>query len=77
MDKAYTICLSCGIVQLRTDIVEDLNNKNYVFLDKKMICPKCHKTPQFIATKDIKKLRKVVTNSTSKLDQKINNYIRG
>ena len=75
MEKIYTICLSCGKVQLRTDIVVELANKTYIFLDKKMMCPKCNKPTQFIATKDIKKLKKSLANSNNKLEQKLNNYI--
>lgn len=75
--KIYTLCLGCGNVQVRSDIVTSFTSKPYVFLDKKSICPKCHKISQYIATKDIKQLKKTLVNSTNVTDQKIRNYIRG
>ena len=75
MQKGYTICLGCGSVQIRTDIDEVLDNKSYVLIKNNKMCSKCHKVQQFIATKDIKKLRKSL-NQTHTLEQRLNKCIR-
>ena len=75
MNKAYMICLNCGNVQARTDILNELGDKQYTLLNRKIMCPKCHKMPQFAATKDIKKLKLALNSSSNKLDNKINNMI--
>ena len=72
-NKNYVICLKCGNVQVRTNIIAELFNKQYAFLDKKQICPKCHRESQFVATKNIKQLRKALVNSDNRTDQRISN----
>ena len=74
MNKIYIICLSCGKVQLRTDIMEELNDK-YIVLANKLMCPRCnHETVQ-AATKDIKTLSKKLDINNSK-DRRIFNLIK-
>ena len=69
MSKKYTICLTCGTVQPRTDINEVMNNK-YVLLKKKIKCPYCEMETKQAATKNIKELVKKLVPENSK-DQKI------
>ena len=76
-NKNYVICLKCGNVQARTDLMTELTDKSYAFVERKMLCPKCHKESQFVATKDIQQLRKVLSTSTNKTEQKICSYVRG
>lgn len=76
MSKINTICLRCGKVQVRTDVVETLNNK-YVKLKQKRICPQCNIKTEHIATKDIKELRKKLEKETNEsLDGYIHLLIR-
>ena len=69
MNKKYTICLTCGTVQTRTDINEQLNNK-YIFLKKKIKCPHCEEETKQAATKNIKSLVKKLVPTNTK-DQEI------
>ncbi len=69
MNKKYTICLTCGKVQVRTDINEKLNNK-YIFLKKKIRCPYCEEETKQAATKNIKSLVKKLVPTNNK-DQEI------
>lgn len=55
--KTYTICLTCGKVQIRTDIEKELIDK-YIVLDKKINCPNCCSVTKVVATKNIKILKK-------------------
>ena len=66
MNKVNTICLSCGKVQVRTDIVENLNDK-YVVLSKKIMCPRCNRETKQAATKNIKTLVKKLDPAKDKL----------
>ncbi len=75
-NKVYTICLACGTVQARTDIITSFGNKPFVMLDRKIICPKCRTLTQNIATKDVKQLKKTLESSESTLAKKLNSYIR-
>ena len=75
MSKAYAICLSCGNVQVRTDIIDDLGSKQYTLLNRNICCPKCHKTSKFAATKDIKCLKKALNKPQTNLDNRINKMI--
>ena len=77
MNKNYIICLKCGTAQVRTDIDEMLDGKQYTLIAKKILCPKCRIDTQAVATKDIKKLRSALNNSNNKTDQKILSYVRG
>ena len=77
MNKNYIICLKCGSVQVRTDIDEVLADKTYALVNKEILCPKCRTNSQFVATKDIKKLRVALNNSSNRTDQKILSYVRG
>ena len=56
-NKKYTICINCGAVQIRTDILKEIKDK-YIVLDKKTICPKCKNNTKFVATNNIKILKK-------------------
>ncbi len=69
MNKKYTICLTCGKVQPRTDINEVMNNK-YIFLKKKIRCPYCEEETKQAATKNIKSLVKKLV-PTNNRDQEI------
>ena len=73
MNKAYTFCLNCGKLQVRTDILENLND-TYIILDKKIKCPKCSKSTKHAATKNIKTLSKKI-NKENKRDRQILNLI--
>ena len=76
MNKTYIICLSCGNVQLRTDIEKIIGDK-YIFLDKKMICPKCNDKTKVIATKNIAKLKTELVKDESRFSKKLLNLMRG
>lgn len=68
MSKVNTICLRCGKVQVRTDIMENLNG-SYITLKNKINCPKCQIKTNQIATKDVKELRKKLeSNPSNSLD---------
>lgn len=69
MNKINTICLSCGKVQVRTDIMEELNDK-YIILTKKKVCPRCNRETKQIATKNVKTLIKKLDQTNSQ-DKKI------
>jgi len=56
MNKINTICLTCGKVQIRTDIFEDINGI-YINLKKPRMCPRCERTTKHIATKRVQTLR--------------------
>ncbi len=75
-NKVYTICLACGTVQVRTDVVTDLSKKAFVILDRKTMCPKCRILTQQIATKNLKQLKNSLANSDNALAKKLVNYIR-
>lgn len=74
MNKIYIICLSCGNVQVRTDILEDLNDK-YIILSKKKMCPKCGRETKQVATRNIKTLSKKL-DENNKRDKQIINLIK-
>ena len=74
MNKTYIICLSCGKVQVRTDILEDLNNK-YIILSKRIMCPSCGRETKQIATKNIKTLNEKI-DENNKRDIQILNLIK-
>ena len=69
MKKGNIICLACGNVQVRTDIIESLNDK-YIILDKKKMCPRCHRETKQIATKNVKTLVKKLDTSNGQ-DKKV------
>lgn len=76
MNKKNVICLSCGKVQVRTDINIQID-KNYVFLKGKHHCPTCDTFTSHIATKDIKSLRKKLNdNCLNKQDEKVLSLIK-
>ena len=76
MSKVNTICLRCGKVQVRTDILEPINNK-YIQLKKPLICPKCNIKTSQIATKNIQDLRKnLEKNPNESLDSYILKLIK-
>ena len=67
----YTICLNCGNVQVRTDILNNISEK-YILLDKKIQCPRCNEITKMVATKNIKILKKELSlNQQSKMDTRI------
>lgn len=57
MNKIHTICLRCGKVQVRTDIIKDKDSK-YTILNDKINCPECRIKTNQIATKNVQELRK-------------------
>jgi hypothetical protein len=69
VNKVKTICLSCGKVQVRTDIIEELNDK-YIILTQKKMCPKCQRETKQVATKNIKTLVKKLDISNNQ-DKKV------
>lgn len=76
MNKINTICLRCGKVQVRTDIMEEINDK-YIRLSNPMMCPKCKIKTSQIATKDIKELRKKLEqNPSGSLDSHVIKLIK-
>lgn len=76
MTKINTICLSCGKVQVRTDL-NIIENKNYVFLKGKQHCPNCESFTPHVATKDIKVLRKKLTENCERgQDKKVLELIK-
>ncbi len=76
--KLYALCLCCGKFQIKSDVIADLSNKNYVLLDKKIMCHVCGKNQQFMVTrKNKKQLIKALENSENVLDKKIQKFIRG
>ena len=76
MNKVNTICLSCGKVQIRTNL-NIIENKNYVFLKGKYHCPNCESFTSHIATKNVKILRKkLIENCERQQDNKILELIK-
>lgn len=63
MNKTYNICLTCGNVQLRTDI-DAIINGNYKMINEKIYCPRCRKNTKSAVTKNIKILKKELTDNT-------------
>lgn len=64
MSKISTICLTCGKVQVRTDIIENINGK-YIELKEKIMCPRCKIKTKQVSTKNINNLRKQLEESPS------------
>lgn len=64
MTKIFTICLRCGKVQVRTDMIENIND-NYIELKEKRMCPRCLINTKQIATKNIDNLRRKLEESPS------------
>lgn len=60
-NKMYTMCLTCGMVQVRTDIDYEIDNK-YILLPISVRCPKCNKLAASIGTRDIKAVKKSLKN---------------
>ena len=71
MNKVNVICLRCGTVQIRSDVLELLDDR-YIVLNQKKTCPKCGIKTNHIATKDMKSLRKSLEADPSK---KLDSYI--
>lgn len=69
MTKIFTICLRCGKVQVRTDVIENINDK-YIELKEKRMCPRCKINTKHIATKNIDNLRR-------NLEERPNNSLDG
>lgn len=64
MNKIATICLRCGKVQIRTDMIENINGM-YINLKNSRMCPGCQTKTKHIATKQIKTLRIKLEERTS------------
>ncbi len=75
MSQKYTICLSCGKVQFKKDVVDTIGNKIYVINKDKFMCPKCHKETQSMETKDLDKLKMILLRSPNQVEKKLGNYI--
>lgn len=70
-EKTYIMCLTCGAVQIRTDI-EDKIEENYTLIKKEIHCPKCNKKVNVIGTYNIKTLEKrLETEEQTKMNNKI------
>lgn len=64
MTKISTICLRCGKVQVRTDIIENISD-NYVILKEKIMCPRCKIKTNQVATNNVDNLRKKLEKNPS------------
>lgn len=71
MSKINTICLRCGKVQVRTDIMENISGK-YVQIKNKRNCEQCNIKTNHIATKSVQELRKKLEEH---LDNSLDNYV--
>ena len=69
MSKINTICLTCGKVQIRTDVLDNITGK-YVFLKQTRMCPKCERTTKHIATKKVQNLRTKLEEKTVNSSEK-------
>ena len=67
----YRVCLNCGNIEVRTDIMESLNT-NYKII-RSISCPYCSKN-NYLITKNIKRL-KTNLNTSNKLERNIKNLI--
>ena len=76
MNKINVICLRCGNVQIRTDVLEEINDK-YITLNKAIMCFRCNKKTSHIATQNVKDLRlKLEKNHNSALDSYVIKLIK-
>ena len=75
MSQKYTICISCGKVQYKTDVVDNIGTKIYVLSKNKVMCPKCHKEIQVMETKDINKVKMILLRSPNQIEKKLGNNI--
>ena len=76
MSKINTICLTCGKVQIRTDVLENITGM-YVNLKKPRMCPRCERTTKQIATKRVQTLRvKLEEQTNNSLDKHILELIK-
>ena len=69
MNKTTIICINCGNVQIRTDVIIQ-SDKKYTFLAGKHRCPTCANFTPHVATKDIKMLRKSLSESCANSQDK-------
>lgn len=69
MSKINIICLTCGKVQIRTDVVENINGM-YINLKKPRMCPGCQSPTKHIATKKVQVLRGKLEEKTSNQSEK-------
>ena len=76
MNRQMAICLRCGNVQVRTDL-EQISSSSYIVLKRNLFCPKCQMETRQVATKDVKILKKQLSESIYKpLDTHIFNLIK-
>ena len=71
MNKVNTICLRCGKVQVRTDIIENINSK-YIQLRNKINCQQCNMKTNQIATKNVQELRKKLNET---VENNLDSYV--
>ena len=69
MSKINTICLTCGKVQIRTDIIDNINGM-YINLKKPRMCPICERNTKHIATKKVQTLRVKLEEKTENSSEK-------
>ena len=74
MNKKYLICLNCGNVQTRTDILNELVRNNYKFVKKQ--CPKCKIETQELVTENMSRLKTQLENDNTKFSNKVLRLIR-
>ena len=75
MNKKYLVCLKCGNVQKRTDILNELSHNNYKFIKKQ--CPKCKIETQELVTENMSKLKTQLKNDNTEFSNKVLKLIRG
>lgn len=66
-NKKYILCLNCGKVQVRTDILDKIDGNLYCFIKMKKPCMECQ-NKKMVATKDIKRLYKKLENKKNKTE---------
>lgn len=72
-NKINVICLKCGQVQVRTDIITTISEK-YI-LSKNIICSNCAKKTTHVLTNNIKRLKKELKDGNTSLDKQIYHLI--
>lgn len=72
-NKINIICLKCGQVQVRTDIISTFTEK--YTLSKNITCSNCAKKTIHVLTHNIKKLKKELKDGTTPLDKQIYHLI--
>lgn len=76
MSKISIICLTCGKVQIRTDMIENINGA-YIHLKKPRMCPNCEMKTKHIATNKVQTLRtKLENQQNNSFEEHVLNLIK-